>query len=84
MSTATKQEHWAAKYKTASRTTLEGWIYLAACTCRGPEEHVREVGRIAYTQMCGIWHAAWIASGKKSKCMCAPCVKARGEKLTCI
>ena len=64
MSTATAT-HWATQYRTASRTTLEGWIYLAACHCQGTEAWIREVGRIAYTSGCCIWHAAWVASGRK-------------------
>ena len=72
-------KHWAAEYKTADKTTLEGWIYLAASSCRGSEEEIREIGRIAYTQGCGIWHAAWVARGKRGLCYCAPCAKARNE-----
>ena len=73
----TTPTHWADKYRGASRTTLEGWVYLAACHCTGPEEWIREVGRIAYTTQCCIWHAAWVASGRKGTCGCADCARAR-------
>lgn len=64
-------------YRTAPRDSLEGWIYLAACHCKGPDEWIREVGRIAYTSNCCIWHAAWVVSGKRGQCECANCVRER-------
>ena len=69
--------HWANQYRSASRVTLDGMIYFAACHCQGSEEWIREVGRVAYTTGCCLWHAAWIASGKKGQCECADCVRAR-------
>ncbi len=69
--------HWATPYRYAPRTSVEGWIYLAACTIRGGETFIREVGRIAYTSGCCTWHAAWVASGKTGTCHCADCARAR-------
>jgi len=73
------KENWAAKYRQAPRTSVEGWIYLAACTIRGDETFIREVGRIAYTSGCCTWHAAWVANGKTGTCHCADCARARRE-----
>ncbi len=86
-----KQEHWARQYKGSPTNSLEQWIYLAACNvvCRQGqeaehEEYCRKVGAYAHEHGGGIWHACWVVSGQKGKCMCVPCVVARGEKVTCV
>ncbi len=77
--TTTTDRNWAEKYRHASRTTLEGWIFLSACNRVGDEseEFLREVGRIAYTSGCCIWHARWVAGGRQNLCFCADCERER-------
>ena len=64
-------------YRNASTISLEGKTYLAACYFAGTEAQIREVGRIAFSTGCAIWHATWIVTGKKHPCQCADCVRAR-------
>jgi len=71
--------HWAKQYQNAPNDTVERWIYLAACCCRGSEDHIRAVGQYAFEHGCGIWHAAWELGDKQNPCYCTPCCNARGE-----
>lgn len=86
---------WAKQYKQSTPGSLDWWTYLAACTIKyvqgqeqQHEQRSREVAAYALAHGCGIWHAVWATSPvelqQKNKCYCVPCVKARGEKVTCI
>ena len=76
-STHPSKEHWATQYRNAPRNSLEGWIYLAACTVKGDEFAIREIGRIAYAGGYCTWHASWIYYGRKGLCHCADCARRR-------
>lgn len=66
-------KHWADQYRNFRSDTLEGLIYVAACYCRGEESYIREVGRVAFENKCGVWHAAWLVGGEQGACHCTPC-----------
>jgi hypothetical protein len=76
--------HWADEYRDADHDTVEYWIYMAACACRGTEERIREVGEYAFNNGCGIWHASWATGKKNYPCPCTPCTVGRGETPVCI
>lgn len=78
-------EQYERAYRSGQNTSIEYWLYLAAChigcTSGREKEHedlCRQVAEIAMREKCGIWHAHSVAIGKLDSCPCSPCSKARG------
>jgi hypothetical protein len=74
------ERHWADQYRDAPRGSLENKVYLAACYSQGSEDHIREIGRVAFNEHTNIWHAAWVVNGGKGECNCAPCSRNRRNR----
>ena len=74
---------WATEYKDAPSTSLDGKIYVAACSIvhrlgesARHERISRAIGQIAFDQGVCIWHACSVYWGRLDRCPCSPCRKA--------
>lgn len=75
---------WADPYRNAMSDTLEGKLWLAACSVHHAAgqsaEHEfisRRVAQYAFDRQWPIWHALWFFRGCKGHCGCMPCERAR-------